>query len=272
MVLYKYLSCSLIKVIQNAQMRYTQFAEFNDPFEMKPNINKISTDEDMKRFVGENLKDYEGVLAFLEEKGGLDHKEVFYEIISGMKNLTPVFMPLIREPIEKTFNEKIGVLCLTESKDSLLMWAHYADRHTGYVIGFDSKDKWFNCRIGENDELRDLRKVEYMEKRPALTLHDTYSKDVFFSKSKEWAYEKEWRIIKPLDTASYTEPRHPYPVCLFSFPRQLVKEVILGCMMSDENKNNILKILSENTEYKDVAVYQSELDKEEYKLNLKRIN
>ena len=271
MILYKYLSGNLIKVIQNAQIRYTQFAEFNDPFEMKPNINKIVTDEEAKFLVGEKLKEYEEVLSFLEKNDGTNRKAVFNAMISGIEDLTPTFIPMIKNQMEKTFNEKIGVLCLTESKDSLLMWAHYAERHTGYVIGFDCKDKWFNCRISKNDDFRDLRKVEYIENRPTLTLHDMESKDIFFCKSKEWAYEKEWRIIKPLDAANYIEPRNPYPICLFSFPREIIKEIILGCMISNENKSNILKILRENKEYKDVMVYQSELDKESYKLNFKRI-
>lgn len=271
MILYKYLSSSLIKVIQNAQIRYTQFAEFNDPFEMKPNINKIVTDEYMECLIREKLKDDKERLSLIKEKLGLNQKDVCDKLFSEMKDLTPTFIPMIKNQMEKTFNEKIGVLCLTESKDSLLMWAHYADRHTGYVIGFDCKDKWFNCRISKNDDLRDLRKVEYIENRPTLTLHDMDSKDIFFCKSKEWAYEKEWRIIKPLDAANYIEPRNPYPICLFSFPREIIKEIILGCMISNENKSNILKILRENKEYKDVIVYQSELDKESYKLNFKRI-
>ena len=34
----------------------------------------------------------------------------------------------------------IGVLSLSEKRDNLLMWAHYAAQHTGFVIGFDSEN------------------------------------------------------------------------------------------------------------------------------------
>lgn len=111
MILYKYLSGNLIKVIQNAQIRYTQFAEFNDPFEMKPNINKIVTDEEAKFLVGEKLKEYEEVLSFLEKNDGTNRKAVFNAMISGIEDLTPTFIPMIKNQMEKTFNEKIGVLC-----------------------------------------------------------------------------------------------------------------------------------------------------------------
>lgn len=31
-------------------------------------------------------------------------------------------------------NDLIGLLCLTEKPDNLLMWAHYADSHAGFVV------------------------------------------------------------------------------------------------------------------------------------------
>jgi len=35
----------------------------------------------------------------------------------------------------------IVVLSLAENCDSLLMWAHYAARHTGFLIGFESTER-----------------------------------------------------------------------------------------------------------------------------------
>lgn len=38
---------------------------------------------------------------------------------------------------------RIGIISLTEAKDNLLMWAHYANEHKGMVIGFSIFDKSF---------------------------------------------------------------------------------------------------------------------------------
>ncbi|EPJ44297.1 MAG: hypothetical protein OFPII_35920 [Osedax symbiont Rs1] len=37
-----------------------------------------------------------------------------------------------------------GILSMTERIDNLLMWSHYADSHTGFVIGFDPSHDFFD--------------------------------------------------------------------------------------------------------------------------------
>lgn len=46
-------------------------------------------------------------------------------------------------------NENQRVLCLSKNKDSILMWSHYAQNHTGVVIGFDKNYRFMKnaCEI-----------------------------------------------------------------------------------------------------------------------------
>lgn len=48
--------------------------------------------------------------------------------------LMEMLVPRIREIMCEKFEELIGILCLTESPTNLLMWAHYADSHAGFVL------------------------------------------------------------------------------------------------------------------------------------------
>ena len=41
-------------------------------------------------------------------------------------------------------NRAQGVLSLSRTNDSLLMWAHYADSHRGFVLGLDETHPFFN--------------------------------------------------------------------------------------------------------------------------------
>ena len=87
-----------------------------------------------------------------------------------------------------------GVLSLSERKDSIAMWTHYAASHTGFVIGFDTGTTFFNRALAENK----LNPVRYEMERVGLTrgLPDKpwiKADAIFQTKSPDWAYEAEWR-------------------------------------------------------------------------------
>ena len=51
MILYKYLPPARTDVILNGKIRFTQYGDFNDPFELNPNINKIAEVNEIKELV-----------------------------------------------------------------------------------------------------------------------------------------------------------------------------------------------------------------------------
>lgn len=108
------------------------------------------------------------------------------------------------------------------------MWGHYTDNYRGFVLGFDSENLFFSKRKTEKDELGFLRQVQYQRQRPAAVLTDTSSLVWFQTKSKEWAYEKEWRIVRALREASSRIEAAIFPVCLFEFPPDAVLEIVVG--------------------------------------------
>lgn len=98
---------------------------------------------------------------------------------------------------QATFDSKFGVLCLTVTPDSLLMWAHYANNHNGFVIQFDETHEFF-APSSHDGQVLELTKVEYSAQRPVLSYSTLNSASLYYRKSPEWFYENEWRIIKPL--------------------------------------------------------------------------
>ena len=107
------------------------------------------------------------------------------------------------ETIAKTF----GVRCFSASKDSRLMWAHYADNYRGFCAEYD-----FN-EIGDirNEEGLPvpfgLFPVQYDSTRRSIVptdvdIHSATDLNycVFLSmlcKHAEWSYEREWRALFP---------------------------------------------------------------------------
>lgn len=191
-VLYKYTS-DPVHIFEGGYIRATQVNFLNDPFE------GYYCERNISEHIENNL------LHTLQptkcSKNGGD--------------------PIIatKEYIKKSKDE-IGVVCLTESHDNLLMWSHYADEHKGCVIGFSNIDngKFFNnlLDLGEppyklSPFKGDFHPVKY--RKQLIYRNDSYHSDyysydddsylieIFQRKSDEWVYEKEHRAILKLQQA-----------------------------------------------------------------------
>ncbi|EGQ8391309.1 TPA: DUF2971 domain-containing protein [Vibrio cholerae] len=124
---------------------------------------------------------------------------------------------------------KIGVISLTEAKDNLLMWSHYANEHRGAVIGFWAKSA-FNGNMFTHLHQPRLNSTSVFDgfeifhgeclpvmyrKQPRYRVdrfdfdysnisaegEDRILFEIFQQKSDEWIYEKEHRVTLRLDQA-----------------------------------------------------------------------
>jgi len=241
MVLYKYLQPSRLDVLEHRRIRFTQPANFNDPFEFRPCIDRAASDEFVRALVEKKFEQL--VDDDLNKFGalfGTASKSALKDILLAQKDRVPELLRLLEPDMieassafcDNFLNENIGVLCLSEVRDSILMWGHYTDNHQGLVVGFDSDHPFFSMRRSENDEFGFLRKVNYQTQRPQVVLSDTTSTPWFETKSDQWAYEKEWRIVRVLSDTTCRIDCAPLPVCLFEFPADAVLEIIIGMRFS----------------------------------------
>lgn len=91
----------------------------------------------------------------------------------------------------------IGVLSLSENPLDLLMHAHYAKDHKGFVVGFEVRSLLHTFyHIGMNLV---FDRAIYTDSRPIFELSDVLNSNIkpekFLYKSKCWEYESEWRFI-----------------------------------------------------------------------------
>lgn len=237
MILYKYLSPSRLDLLEQRNVRFTQPGNFNDPFEFRPRIQSAASDQEVRTYVGKNFERL--VEQELDKYGSLTQlipRATLQDLLLSQKARLPELYRLL-EPrvlekvsllIDSFLNQNVGVLCLSEVRDSILMWGHYTDDHRGFVVGFDSNHPFFSKRRSKQDEFGFLRQVDYQRKRPNVVLSDTSSPVWFQTKSEQWAYEKEWRIVRVLSEAGCRINGSPFPICLFEFPADAVLEIIIG--------------------------------------------
>ncbi|WP_260563522.1 DUF2971 domain-containing protein [Alteromonas sp. KS69] len=273
-LLYKYLDPERIDVLSSSHIRFTQPADFNDPFEFRPVISSaISKDEmdaaierELEKMVQEKIQNIPAVIRSQITPSQLE---------SITRQLYKDHWPYLKEQFKKMGSEAsrifidkantlIGVLSLTESNNNILMWSHYARSHKGFCVGFDTNSDFFNRKRSDVDEFYHLREVKYDKARPNKLISQLNAVNMFLTKSIDWEYEKEWRMCSVLEDCDKTIDSKPYPIHLFKFPESAVKEVILGACMENSVKDNLLSLVRDK--YAHISVKQAKVSSEEFSI------
>lgn len=117
---------------------------------------------------------------------------------SVMKTMSDTF-----KDEEDKFRKSCRVLCFCEKGDSILMWSHYGDDHKGVCLEFDIRPS-----TGSREFTKFLYPSLYFDKPVDTTTRadniDPQIRSVAFlqttlAKSLEWSYEKEWRLVYPVE-------------------------------------------------------------------------
>lgn len=279
--LYKYFAPERVSVLDGALLRYTPQGAFNDPFEGRPEITELSTDEQTLQTFAEvfpkeaklmyqQLPDqakavmpFEQFMVLMSRFAETKKSELLQEF----RNLTP----LAKTWFHENFDEHIGALCLSEVPDSLLMWSHYAASHTGFVVEFNAHHPHFHERRSEEDEFRHLRRVVYRDSRPSAPLSEMEGTEFFLVKSGHWAYEREWRILRALSQADSIVSCQPFPIHLFSFPREAVLSTILGARSTEQTGHLLRTILRSHEAYKSVVLKRAVPSESHFLLSIERV-
>jgi hypothetical protein len=280
MILYKYLPPVRIVGFQDCLIRFTQYGDFNDPFELNPHIDKLAEENEIRALVGRNF------VELIEEEysknpiiSAFISKEDFINLAltqeDSVKNsvvgLEKHFVKLLPAMLQTTANSLLGALSLSEVCDHELMWSHYAEEHKGFVVGFESSHSFFNQQKSSSDELRHLRKIEYRDRPPVINLMNTNATELFFVKSKKWDYESEWRMVLPLSDANKVVEKNPYDIHLFKFPAESIKKIIIGARASDNSRSVIRSLITEK-ELSHIELYGAHLDSSSYGIIINKEN
>lgn len=169
------------------------------------------------------------------------------------------------EAFNQVFGREIGVLSLSERHDNLLMWGHYARDHQGFVIEFNRDHQFFS------EPKDDLRPVLYSNRRPARPGTEIDEVDFFYTKSRDWKYEREWRFIRYLDKADARLSGQPQDVCLFRLPRESVSSVILGCRVLQKVRDEMLELLAREPACSHIRVISASIHPTKYQLQFEEI-
>ena len=267
-MLYKYVSLARRSILEDGLIRFSQPSVFNDPFDLNPCFS-LMADEDFY-----DLEDGSGKVGVCfpsGRQGGLDLmlKTVApgiqaearrYAGLPGTYSLRP------NDIARSTLDAMYGVLSLTDSPNNLLMWAHYADSHNGFVLQFDDQHEFFAPKTLAGVEFG-VTKINYSDQRPILSHRSIKSPDVLYRKSPEWDYENESRLVRALEEADQIIDASPFPIALFRVPFEAIKGVIIGVAVSHEDRVRLFELLG-TPERKHITIFQTRLSDESYQLEI----
>lgn len=236
---YRPLNNNTIKAIQQQAVWMCGPLEFNDPFDsafaVHVNLHD-NVEEEAKR-------------AFAED--GRRSEEEIHQAIAALKQVAELSRQRVSSDVVDATRISLKVACFCEVSDSLLMWAHYADSHRGYIVEYDltslthQRDLDFARRLFPvvygNDFSGLIGCWDFLTK-PETGSEIHYPIVAACYKASAWSYEQEWRAIighgdMPEDGLLHT----PVP-----------SRVILGARMqtqtTDEQRiliQQLLKVLGE---------------------------
>jgi hypothetical protein len=244
--------------------------------EMRSQHNQNISEEQMEKVIG--IKPEEFIKKCLKETM-YQCKPMITEMVGSMLKLeTPESRQFMLPMLKNAVNREIGVLSLTEKPCNLLMWAHYANKHKGFVIEFDDKHRFFDQRTNYKELREHLIKVRYSQQRPEFIFFDTNLSDsenfdnlinnLLCVKSDHWEYEQEWRMFYTLRECKNKIKKETQEICLIPLPLDCIKGIILGFNMQEENKHELVDLLKSDKKYSHIKLFYVELDEKEFRLNI----
>lgn len=250
---YKYLQFDIHRAeyFENELIRFTQPDDLNDPFECSPQKPTI---EEFNKLVETLISKFPKNIE-VEKKIRAEFNEDFLE-------------KLWKETYVN-INKDIAIFSLSKNWNNILMWSHYADCHKGFCIGFNSEHDFFKNIINErNNTSKTIYEVKYSSKRykiPMIIEERKVSIDPFITKSKDWKYEQEIRMIISISLADNVLKKEPYDICLFKVPHSSINEIVLGANMNKESE----KIITEFCITKNIKLYKSIRSESEFNMERK---
>lgn len=253
------------KNIKDSALYFNTPDSFNDPFDNAPsyNISVESRRELINRFVQDNRGKCSDDL--LDEAHNIPASE---------------FNTLFKDnDFNKLYTAKRGITCLSRDNANILMWSHYANKHSGVCLGFDIDendehlinffDETRNQKFFPNGKACRLFPMTYVafDERPSIDMNDENKSwtEILTFKSDLWKYEQEVRImVHSYDQIIFPRTLHYKPDCL--------KEIICGANMKLKTFIDLKNFIDKLSNAKNISISVATLSDSAYKLLIKKLD
>ncbi len=278
-------------ILQNKTWRFSSPSRFNDPFDTQSTLYSDCEDDVFRKTLCHEIEE----IVLGKKQVNFEHKEGKGEAIVALRErymsrrwTKEEAIAMIKTTVDELANirkhfsthypqrsqkllPRLRVFCVSEVKDSILMWSHYADYHKGVVFKLKVLRDKHNalCSAGRvtydkkpyrlftiPDLIDAFIGVDQINERKRL---DQY----IYHKNKIWDYEKEWRVWNTVTEkvkAEFTD----YDL----YPEE-IEAVYFGLKASGRNKTKIMTLAREVNP--NVAFFQGSKDQDGFGIVFNRI-
>ncbi|MDO6802637.1 DUF2971 domain-containing protein [Wenyingzhuangia sp. 1_MG-2023] len=248
------------KVLKDRTIRFSTPLSFNDPFDCHSELIDVSYEFNEEKYKDQQLLGFDEI------------ENVVYNIL--MKKNHEIGYSFIKNSIRNS----LRISCFSNCCDEILMWSHYANKHTGICVGYDVEkhNGGFFVRV-------EYPKDDKFESKPFIygdflvkDKNEIAIKQLIKYKSQKWKYEKEirWAFqnnkIRALDKKQEINFQGKIDV-RFEKLNISVKEIIFGLKVSSEKIKNKIKEL-QLYGYEHVKFYQMKEVPNEFRIEKELIN
>lgn len=163
--------------------------------------------------------------------------------------------------------DDFGVLSLSRTERSILMWSHYAAEGRGFVIGLDESHSFFHQEDARGQLTKPLA-VVYTTTRSTISPGDGRFYEKFLcEKALEWAYEEEervFRFLENIEARSIGKDQHGQNIVLTNFPKEVIRSIYLGYRADAELTSSVFQAIEENNI--ECSVYRARICDDQYRV------
>jgi len=247
MKLYKYRNINehTKDIFRNRRIYFPKPTEFNDPFDCQIEFENDVTVDVYKQFTEKHS---------VENNFSEEEIKEWHNLSFCGNSLTSLAVTKIRDAINSFENyfKNLGILTLSEKKDNILMWSHYAIYHKGVCIEFG---------VPESEA---LTKVNYIENYPKIKYSEIVLGNdptdliarIIDTKSIDWEYEQERRLFIRNGNTEHDLPGE-------------ITAIYFGC---ECDKNAIRDIINLCNSMENCEFFKANKSKKEFKLEFSKIS
>jgi Protein of unknown function (DUF2971) len=214
----KYNPLFLQSVLTTGQIYCSDPTSLNDPWDCRPWFSDIEDPDEIERFI-KWVFSFKPTAPVSEEEVKATQKTI---------RTNPEYRSALVRSFSESFLDLIPgrwrIYCVTPLPGSTLMWSHYGDNHKEICLEFGVDNPLFAT----------AQSVRYLSSYPGWSPHavmESSARDILLTKSDDWKYEHEYRIIAMGERFDRPIDAHPLFLtgnCL-RIPDGALKAVIAGC-------------------------------------------
>jgi len=231
-------------------LRYSLVDKFNDPFELQCSVNCVANKVQMFTKI----------------------KEIYLPVADIEKNIN-YYMEKLPEICQKSFL----ICCLNNDPLGLLLWAHYAKSHKGFLIEYkfplDTEESALPLKVNYESTYPSMKAnleelINLFSGNINNKLFKELTEKMFLNKSNEWKYEEEYRYVVPKDKyMSENIKGFTFDESKNFIYEEIKPENISSIVLGVNNINNEELIHEQLKKFNpNINIYRAERSKNEYKL------